>query len=223
MGDYGPVRKLASAHGPHIRRSMLAFPGATHRSYGPYIEAAGSAPSPASHPVVDMALPGWRGFPRPQAVVCGSGQRAGAYVLHGIWIWWHNGLVDVNFPAEFGVWLDRLEAAAREGDAHARITLVFVVRALNQLRGLAEAPAREEETAGLRWVRQSRRYELWRVSHAYHPQVAVRLICWFPPKSSTVVVALFAADKAHLGDVFYDGVATRADPLIDQWKRELAS
>jgi hypothetical protein len=131
--------------------------------------------------------------------------------------------VDVNFPAEFGVWLDRLEAAAREGDAHARITLVFVVRALNQLRGLAEAPAREEETAGLRWVRQSRRYELWRVSHAYHPQVAVRLICWFPPKSSTVVVALFAADKAHLGDVFYDGVATRADPLIDQWKRELAS
>lgn len=59
--------------------------------------------------------------------------------------------------------------------------------------------------------------------HAYHPQVAVRLICWFPPKSNTVVVALFAADKAHLGDVFYDGVATRADPLIDQWKRETAS
>jgi hypothetical protein len=38
-----------------------------------------------------------------------------------------------------------------------------------------------------------------------------------------VVVALFAADKAHLGDVFYDGVAARADPLIDQWKRETAS
>jgi hypothetical protein len=31
--------------------------------------------------------------------------------------------------------------------------------------------------------------------------VAVRLVCWFPPKSNTVVVALFAADKAHLGDV----------------------
>ena len=58
---------------------------------------------------------------------------------------------------------------------------------------------REEETAGLGWVRQSRRYELWRVSHAYHSQVAVRLIWWFPPKSNTVVVALFAADKAHLG------------------------
>ena len=28
------------------------------------------------------------------------------------------------------------------------------------------------------------------------------------------------ADKARLGDVFYDGVAGGADPLIDQWKRE---
>ena len=31
---------------------------------------------------------------------------------------------------------------------------------------------------------------------------------------------LFAVDKARLGDVFYDSVAARADPLIDQWKRE---
>ena len=57
---------------------------------------------------------------------------------------------------------------------------------------------------------------------AYDPEVAVRLICWFPPDTGTVVVALFAADKARLGDVFYDGVAARADPLIDQWKRETA-
>lgn len=35
-----------------------------------------------------------------------------------------------------------------------------------------------------------------------------------------MVVALFAADKAKLGDVFYDSVAVRADPMIDQWKRE---
>jgi len=43
-----------------------------------------------------------------------------------------------------------------------------------------------------------------------------------PPDTGTVVVALFADDKARLGDVFYDGVAARADPLIDQWKRETA-
>jgi hypothetical protein len=109
--------------------------------------------------------------------------------------------VDIYWPEAFGTWLDRLEADARGGDSHARTVLVYVARAL-------------------RWVRQSRQYPLWRVSHAYDPEVAVRLICWFPPDTGTVVVALFAADKARLGDVFYDGVAARADPLIDQWKRE---
>jgi hypothetical protein len=83
--------------------------------------------------------------------------------------------------------------------------LVFVARALDQLRSITEPPRRECEAATLRWVRQSRRYPLWRVSYAYHPQAAVRLICWFPPGTGTVVVALFAADKAWLGDVFYDG------------------
>ena len=53
------------------------------------------------------------------------------------------------------------------------------------------------------------------------PQASLKL-CWFPPDTGTVVVALFAADKARLGDVFYNGVAARADPLIDQWKRETA-
>jgi hypothetical protein len=96
-----------------------------------------------------------------------------------------------------------------------------VARVMVQI--LAEPPTRDQETAGLRWVRQPRRYPLWRVFHAYHPEMAVRLICWFPPKFNTVVVALFAADKARLGDVFYDGVAARADPLIDQRKRETAS
>ena len=72
-------------------------------------------------------------------------------------------------------------------------------------------------------MRQSRQYPLWRVSHAYHPEVAVRLICWFPPEGGTVVVALFAGEKAKLGDVFYESVAARADPMIEmieQWMRE---
>jgi hypothetical protein len=130
--------------------------------------------------------------------------------------------VDIDWPTGFGVWLDRLETDARSGDQRAHTTLVFVARALDQLRNLPEPPSKEGETATLRWVRQSRRYPLWRVSHAYHPQVAVRLICWFPPETNTAVVALFAVDKAKLGDVFYDGVGARADPLIDQWKRETA-
>jgi len=128
--------------------------------------------------------------------------------------------VDIDWPVDFGRWLDRVEDEARSGDERSRTILTFAARALDQLRNLADAPDEAVETATLRWVRQSRRYRLWRVSHAFHPEVAVRLICWFPPGAGTVVVALFAADKARLGDVFYDGVAARADPMIDQWKRE---
>jgi hypothetical protein len=128
--------------------------------------------------------------------------------------------MDIDWPTEFGRWLDSLEAEARSGNERARAILKYAARALDQLRNLAEPPTEETETATLQRVRQSRRHELWRVSHAYDPEVAVRLICWFPPKADTVVVALFAADKAKLGDVFYDGVAARADPMIDQWKRE---
>jgi hypothetical protein len=128
--------------------------------------------------------------------------------------------VDIDWPTEFGRWLDRLEADARSGNQRSKTILVLVARALDQLRNLTAPPTEETETATLRRVRQSRRYLLWRVSHAYDPEVAVRLICWFPPKADTAVVALFAAEKAMLGDVFYDNVAARADPMIDQWKRE---
>jgi hypothetical protein len=130
--------------------------------------------------------------------------------------------VDIDWPAEFGAWLDRLEAEARAGDQRSRLLLVFTARALDQLRNMAGPLTPDAETATLRWVRQSRRHQLWRVSHAYHPEVAVRLICWFPPNTGKVVVALFAGDKAKLGDLFYDSVAARADGLIDQWKRETA-
>ena len=41
-----------------------------------------------------------------------------------------------------------------------------------------------------------------------------------PAGAGTAVVALYATDKAKLGDVFYDGAAARADPMIDQRKRE---
>lgn len=118
--------------------------------------------------------------------------------------------------------LTRLEAEAGAGDQRSKLLLVFTARALDQLRHLTEPPTPEAETATLRWVRRSRRHQLWRVSHAYHPEVAVRLICWFPPNTGKAVVALFAGDKAKLGDLFYDSVATRADGLIDQWKRETA-
>jgi hypothetical protein len=38
-------------------------------------------------------------------------------------------------------------------------------------------------------------YPLWRVSHPFDEDVAVRLIWWFPPDSATVVAVLFGQMK----------------------------
>ncbi|OQM77701.1 MULTISPECIES: hypothetical protein [Rhodococcus] len=73
---------------------------------------------------------------------------------------------------------------------------------------------------GLKRVRQSGRYRVWRTSHSYHEGVAVRVICWFPPDSDVMVVALFAGDKARMGDVFYNSVGPRADVAIERWIKE---
>jgi hypothetical protein len=39
--------------------------------------------------------------------------------------------VDIDWPAEFGTWLDRLEDDARSGNEHSRTVLVLVARALD--------------------------------------------------------------------------------------------
>ena len=71
----------------------------------------------------------------------------------------------------------------------------------------------------LKRVRQSGRHPVWRMSHPFEPEIALRLLCWFPGED-TVVLALFAGDKAKMGQVFYDSVGSRADQIIDQWLRE---
>lgn len=88
----------------------------------------------------------------------------------------------------------------------------------NYLRNLAEIPT--EETATLKRVRQSRMFPVWRVSHPYDAETAMRMICWFDDESAEIVVALFANDKLNMGDVFYDSVGSRADATIEQWLSE---
>lgn len=129
--------------------------------------------------------------------------------------------MEIDWPKQFGDWLDRIDADADRGDSYARLTRKYVAEALTVLRELPEPPNEDTETGDLKRVRQRRRYELWRVSHPFDASVAVRLICWFPPRTDTAVVALFAGDKARLGDVWYNSVAAQADPLIDAWKREV--
>jgi hypothetical protein len=127
--------------------------------------------------------------------------------------------VDVDAPEEFFDWLDRIETKARNGDEHSRRLLARATDALTQLRGLREPP--KSEKPDLKRVRQSRNYPVWRTAHPFDPDIAFRLICWFPPNSNTVVVALFGADKAPMGDVFYDSVGTRADVAINHWLQQI--
>lgn len=77
-----------------------------------------------------------------------------------------------------------------------------------------------EETPTLKRVRQSRQHPLWRVSHPFEEGIALRLVVWFPPGLSTAVVIVIAADKAQMGDVFYDRVGRRADAAIRAWQRQ---
>jgi hypothetical protein len=67
--------------------------------------------------------------------------------------------VEIDWPKQFGDWLDRIDADADRGDAHARLVRRYVAEALTLLRELPHAPTREAESAELKWVRQSRRYE----------------------------------------------------------------
>jgi hypothetical protein len=131
---------------------------------------------------------------------------------------WHNGSMIVDWPRQFGLELDRLEARVGAGDEHAKLVLQKLTFELTVLSELQGAP--ERDTATIRRVAQSKQHQVWRISHSFTPGVAVRLICWFPPGEDRVVVALFSGDKANMGDVFYDSVGTRADAAIENWIRE---
>lgn len=112
--------------------------------------------------------------------------------------------------------MDKLAERADRGEYIAVRTLALVTAELDVLQELNGEPS--DDTATLKRVRQSRRNQVWRVAHAYDPDVAVRLIAWFPPgRRDTVVVALFAGDKARMGDVFYDSVGARADSAITSY------
>jgi hypothetical protein len=127
--------------------------------------------------------------------------------------------VIVDWTDEFDRWWSHVEslADANEDPINPRVYRLTVA----QIQYLQDLPSRPvEETPTLRRVVQSTRYPLWRVSHPYEPEVAVRLIVWFPPDDEAVVVVALGVNKARIGDVFYDGVGRRADAAIEQWLRQ---
>jgi len=123
----------------------------------------------------------------------------------------------IDWTDEFQLHLDRLERQAENGDANALEVLELINVQLELLGALEEAPT--QDTKSIAKVRQSHKHQVWRVSHPYHPNHAVRTIAWFPD-SQHAVIALFANDKGKMGDIFYDSVGSRADQAIEKFIRQ---
>lgn len=122
----------------------------------------------------------------------------------------------IDWTGEFDRWYEQLIERAEAGDGRSLEQLALVDAELGVLQDLRAAPAASTPT--LRRVSQSGRYPVWRLAHPFVRGVAIRLIVWFPPdRPGDVVVVLFGADKARMGDVFYDSVGPRADAAIDSY------
>ena len=122
----------------------------------------------------------------------------------------HTYKVIVDWTDEFDRWL----TWAEEQGGRLLATTVALLEASNELPGKPD-----EESATFKRVRQARRHELWRVAHPFDPEVAVRIICWFPAEGQ-VVIALIGFDKKAIGDVFYASAAARGEALVDAWLRQ---
>ena len=119
----------------------------------------------------------------------------------------------VDWTDEFDRWLTHAEEQGGR-------LLAVATALLKELSDLQARPA--EESATFKRVRQARRHELWRVAHPFDPDVAVRVICWFP-SAEEVVIALVGFDKKTIGDVFYASAAARGEALVDAWLRQKGS
>ena len=66
---------------------------------------------------------------------------------------------------QFLQWVERLIEKAKTGDEAAVATARYVRDEVDYLYSLQARPGQFEETATLKWVRQSKKYLVWRLSH----------------------------------------------------------
>lgn len=99
-----------------------------------------------------------------------------------------------------------------------RRQLEYVDAGISVLSDLSGPPS--EDTAVLMRVRQRGKYPIWRVSHPFDDEIAIRLIVWFPEGQAAGVIVALGGNKKKMGDAFYTSAASRADTAIDQWLRE---
>lgn len=101
-------------------------------------------------------------------------------------------------------------------DASGRTELLLLAME-SELLALGRPPVVDRPS--LKRVRQARRHEIWRTSHPYREDRALRIIVWFPDERRAVL-ALLGFDKARLGDVWYDRAAAEGQAMVDQILRD---
>ena len=121
----------------------------------------------------------------------------------------------MDWTPEFDRWWENIES---NSDPLSRRIATVVIAQMKFLTDLESRP--KENMATLRKVSQSKKYQLWRVSHPYEKNIAVRLIVWFLPDTDAVVVVAQGANRAPIGDIYYDGIGNRADATINKWLQE---
>jgi hypothetical protein len=126
-----------------------------------------------------------------------STQQRHAKCLHSILHECNTGRVRIEWSDEFDHWFAKLEQKVDAGDILAEKAYNYIAAAFDLLRRLSEAPEFDDGTAQLKPVRQSRRYQVWRTAHAFDPDVAVRLIVWFPPDSDCSGHAVRRRQEEH--------------------------
>lgn len=124
----------------------------------------------------------------------------------------------IDWTGEFDRWWHNIEER-QSLDTRSRQIAFTLGTQLEFLQSLKQIPS--EESPKFQRVLQSRRYPLWRVSHPFLEGIAIRVIVWFPfAEESDLLVAVLGADKAKMGNVFYDSASRRADIEIEKWIRE---
>jgi hypothetical protein len=120
----------------------------------------------------------------------------------------------VDWTDEYQQWRDRLDIASEKGNADSQKQIDIADAQMEFLTELELEP--EEESPTMMKIRQSGKYQLWRVSHRFISGIAVRTVAWFPDDKTMVLVAI-GAEKSSIGDLFYDSIAKRADAAIDRY------
>lgn len=123
----------------------------------------------------------------------------------------------IDWTDEYQGWRDRISKAASEGDRVAIERHRLADLELDKLQELKHEP--DENSVSMMRVRQSGKFPLWRLSHPYVKNIAVRTIVWFPSDDEIVLVAI-GGDKGQMGDVFYDSIGSRADQAIEKYLKE---